>query len=96
MLWVGALDACGGVLSRGVGRLLLPGSVFEKNAKNLRKLPKISIFSLWGHAPPPLWDTKTRDPRRFHQRTVPRVRAKFGEDPSVNKGTSLKKTGELD
>ena len=59
------------------------------------KPPKTAILGLWDVTPPPLWDAKTRDPRRFHVGIVPRVRAKFREDPSVNKGTLLKETGEL-
>ena len=53
------------------------------------KPPKTAILGLWDVTPPPLWDAKTRDPRRFHVGIVPRVRAKFGEDPSVNKGSYL-------
>jgi hypothetical protein len=53
------------------------------------KPPKTAILGLWEVTPPPLLDANRRNPRRFHVGTVPRVRAKFGEDPSVNKGTSL-------
>ena len=46
-------------------------------------------MGLWGVAPPPLWVANPRNLGHFHHRTVPRVRAKFREDPSVNKGSYL-------
>ena len=56
----------------------------------------MSNFRLWGPPLTPLWGANPRNPRHFSADPHGDLRAKFGEDRPVNKGTLLKKTGQLD
>ena len=66
----------------GIGANLSPRAVWELGVPHMQKRP---IFRLWGHAPTPIFGVTPKRLLFLYLLTIPRVRAKFGEDRPVNK-----------